>query len=86
MGIWYFEASFPIRLVGENGEELGIAIAQAQDEWMTEALVPFEAVLSFESSEAQKGFLVFEKDNPSGLQENADEMRLPILIPDTQIE
>jgi len=77
-GYWYFEASFPIRIYDGNGDELGVTIAQAQEEWMTENFVPFEATLQFKTPKTKQGFLVLEKDNPSGLPENADELRIPI--------
>lgn len=78
-GNWYFEASFPVRLLDSEGTELALAIAQAQGEWMTTEFVPFEATLVFVAPEAGgTGTLVFEKDNPSGLPENADELRIPV--------
>lgn len=79
-GFWFFEASFPIKLYDGKGNMLGVAIAQAQDEWMTEDFVPFRANLEFSFSTTQKGTLVLEKDNPSGLPENADELRIPVIF------
>jgi hypothetical protein len=49
-------------------------------EWMTEEFVPFEAVVEFDDPAVEKGILVFEKDNPSGLPENADEFRIPVFF------
>lgn len=77
-GFWFFEASFPIRLYDANGKEIAIQIAQAKSEWMTEDFVPFEAILQFSPPETETGTLVLEKDNPSGLPENADELRIPV--------
>ena len=77
-GFWFFEASFPIRIYDNDGRELGVAAAQAQGEWMTTEFVSFEATLEFKNPATEKGFLVLEKDNPSGLPENADELRVPI--------
>ena len=77
-GYWFFEASFPVKLFDGNGELLATAIAQAKEEWMTEDFVPFEATLEFQVPATQKGILVLEKDNPSGLPENADELRVPV--------
>lgn len=77
-GSWFFEASFPVKLFDENGNLLGTAIAQAQSDWMTENFVEFRATLGFQKSTAEKGTLVLEKDNPSGLPENADELRVPV--------
>ncbi|MDP3995669.1 MAG: Gmad2 immunoglobulin-like domain-containing protein [bacterium] len=77
-GYWFFEADFPIKLLDGNGDLVVLAIAHAKSEWMTEDFVPFEAVLEFEVTDAEKGTLVLEKDNPSGLPENADELRIPV--------
>ena len=77
-GYWFFEASFPVRITDANGTELGVAPAQAEGEWMTEEFVPFSATLEFKSPATQRGYLILEKDNPSGLPENADELKIPI--------
>lgn len=77
-GTWYFEASFPVRIEDANGKVLAQGPAQAQGEWMTENYVPFSITLNFVKPESGNGFIVFEKDNPSGLPENANELRVPI--------
>ena len=78
-GTWFFEASFPVRLVDNQGAEIATGIATAQGEWMTEDFVPFSATLTF-STAATIGTLILERDNPSGLPENADELRVPVKI------
>jgi len=83
-GNWFFEASFPIKLLDAGGNVVAAVIAQAKSDWMTTDFVPFEAKLEFSSSGAEKGTLVLEKDNPSGLPANADEFRVPVkLAPET---
>jgi len=77
-GFWFFEASFPAKLYDGKGNLLGVVIVQAQSDWMTENFVPFQANLEFSFSTTQKGVLVLKKDNPSGLPENADELRIPV--------
>ena len=77
-GVWFFEASFPARLFDDDGNEIPVAIAQAQGEWMTEDFVPFLATLEFETPDTEQGMLVFEKDNPSGLPEYADQLSMPV--------
>lgn len=77
-GFWFFEASFPVKLLDGNGNLIATTIAQAQGDWMTEDFVPFEAELHFELPVTEKGTLILEKDNPSGLPENADELRIPV--------
>lgn len=79
-GTWFFEASFPVELVGENGGIILETFAQAKEDWMTENFVPFEATLRFESGENQKGTLILQKDNPSGLPQNDDKIEIPILF------
>lgn len=80
-GYWFFEASFPIKLYDENNNLLAVAIAEAQKEWMTEDFVPFKAEMNFEIlKNSKKGVLVFEKDNPSGLPEHDDQLRMPVVF------
>lgn len=77
-GNWYFEASFPVRLLDANGRELIVIPAQAQGEWMTTEYVPFLVRLDFTAPETATGTLVLEKDNPSGLPEHAAQLRIPV--------
>ena len=77
-GTWYFEASFPVRIEDADGHVLVQQPMQATADWMTENFVPFEGMLNFQTPSTSDGFLILEKDNPSGLQQNADELRIPI--------
>lgn len=79
-GMWFFEASFPIFIEDDEGRVLGRGIASAQGDWMTEDFVPFEAEIVFETGGVKSGVLILERDNPSGLAENADEVRMPVLF------
>ena len=76
-GPWYFEASFPVRLVDEHRHTIAVVPAQAQGEWMTTHLVPFEATLTFSTS-SKTGALVLEKSNASGLPQHADSIEVPV--------
>lgn len=76
-GTWYFEASFPVKLLDSNGNQLAIAPTQAQGEWMTTNFVPYLVTLTFTPTTAT-GTLVLEKDNPSGLPEYADSISIPV--------
>ncbi len=78
--LWYFEASFPVYLEDANGQRIASGIATALDDWMTEEFVPFRAVLEWYGTPTPTGTLVFQKDNPSGLPENDDAMRMPVKI------
>jgi hypothetical protein len=77
-GTWYFEADFPVYLYDAEGNELAVAPATAQGEWMTEDFVPYNTTLTFEIPDTETGELVLEKSNPSGLPEHADELRIPV--------
>lgn len=77
-GDWFFEASFPVKLYDADGNLLASTAAQAQREWMTEDFVAFNAEIRFKNPDTDKGVLVLERDNPSGLPENADELKIPV--------
>lgn len=82
-GYWFFEADFPVVLVDWDGRIIAEGIATAQDEWMTEEFVPFEAELEFEIPEdiySYNGALILQKDNPSGLPENDDALEIPVTL------
>lgn len=75
---WYFEASFPVRLLDGHGNEIAVAPAQAQSDWMTENYVPFSVTLTFTTPSTTTGTLVLERDNPSGLPENDESIQIPV--------
>lgn len=79
-GSWYFEASFPVQLVNTQQKVIASSIATAEGEWMTEEFVPFKAELSVPASVSGKGTLILKKDNPSGLPEHDDELRVPVVL------
>lgn len=84
-GSWFFEASFPVTLLDAQGNVLGQGVAQAQGDWMTSNFVPFKATITF-VAKAQMigdvGTLILKKDNPSGLPEHDDSLRVPVIIGD----
>lgn len=79
-GSWFFEASFPVRLVDENGKELASGIAEAEGEWMTENFVPFKATLVFDRKTAKSGNLILLKANASDLEELDDSFAVPVVF------
>ena len=80
-GFWFFEADFPVVLTDWDGLIIGEGIAVAQEEWMTEEFVPFEAVIEFEIPEYKNnGTLILRKDNPSGLSEHDDALEIPVFF------
>ena len=90
-GLWYFEASFPIVLTDWDGKVIAEHYAQAKGEWMTTDFVPFEGELKFENPVfegadkdhfSRRGYLIFRKDNPSGLSEHDDALEIPVMFQD----
>lgn len=79
-GRWFFEASFPIKLIDSQGTLLTFGYVQAQDDWMTENYVPFESELNYLVDATTSAILVFERDNPSGLISQNDKFEVPIIL------
>ena len=79
-GNWFFEASFPIKLINTEGEEVPLSqgYIMTSANWMTTDFVPFEQTITFPLQKAGKGKLILMKDNPSGLSQNDDELVIPI--------
>jgi hypothetical protein len=80
-GYWFFEGSFPVTIVDESGRTIGEGMATAQGEWMTEEFVPFTATIPFTfdtQSDVRAGTILLQKDNPSGLPENDDALKIPV--------
>ena len=77
-GNWSFEAQFPVKLYDAQNNLLAEAPAMLKGDWMTTDYVPFTASLMYKKSVTTTGTLVLEKDNPSGLREYADEIRVPV--------
>lgn len=80
-GAWFFEGSFPVFLVDWDGKIIAQVSATVESDWMTEDFVPFEVTVTFEKpSYGENGFLIFKKDNPSGLPQNDDAVEIPIIF------
>lgn len=82
-GNWYFEASFPVRLLNNKGNELLVQPVQAIGDWMTADFVPFEQLIEYHVSATTSATLVLQNDNPSGLPELAKEIRIPLNLSPT---
>lgn len=78
-GPWFFEASFPIKIIDANGSVILNTHATAQGDWMTTDLVTFTATAST-TGYVGPATLVLLRDNPSGLPENDDSVEIPIVI------
>lgn len=78
LGNWFFEASLPIKITDSKHVELGRGVAKAEGNWMTTEFVPFTASVKFNLPDTASGFIVIEKDNPSGNKENDASEEFPI--------
>lgn len=78
-GPWFFEASFPIKVIDKDGNVLLNTHATAQGEWMTTEQVTFTTTITI-SSYTGPATLVLMRDNPSGLPENDDAVSIDIVI------
>lgn len=62
------------------GSPLNIS-GKAKGNWMTNDFVPFAITLSFITPDNERGKLVFQRANPSGLKENAESHSIPLIFP-----
>lgn len=76
-GPWFFEASFPVKLVDEQGNLIVAAPVSAESDPLTENFVPYKTLLEFNTT-ATSGYLILNNDNPSGLIENSLSVKIPV--------
>lgn len=76
---WMFEGSFPVKLLDVDRREIARTAAHetVPGSWTSGGEVEFSAELTF-TPVPGTGYLVLEKDNPSGLPENAAAFELPV--------
>lgn len=79
-GSWFFEGSFPVRVLNIQGEVVSTFVATTYDDWMNETTVPFSVIIDFPLEQEGAYVLQFEKSNPSGLDENSDIAKIAISI------
>lgn len=78
-GSWFFEGDFPLVLTDWDGRIIAQGYATAKGEWMTSDFVEFEGVLEFTAPEyGERGFLILQKANPSGLPEHDDAIEIEV--------
>lgn len=76
---WYFEASFPLEVLDQNGTRVGVSYATAQGDWMTTDFVPFIGEITV-NNYSGPATLVLHKDNASGLPEHDESVSFPIVV------
>lgn len=78
-GQWFFEGSFPVVLTNWNGLIIAEGVATSTEPWMTTEYIPFSVTLEFpKEASGARGFLILQKDNPSGLPENDDALEIMV--------
>lgn len=78
-GSWFFEASFPFVLTDWDGRIIAEGYATADGDWMTTEFVPFSGTLEFtRPAYGERGTLILEKANASGLPEHADAVEVSV--------
>jgi len=77
---WYFEASFPVKIVDMDGKILSQGPAQALGDWMTSEFVPFSYTAKIPDNYIGKATVILMKDNPSGMPKNDASISFPITI------
>lgn len=76
---WYFEGSFPVKLLDSTGKEIRVGYASAGLDWMSPDFVPFTVTwMTTGEPKTSTGTLVLQKDNPSDLPEHDEEVRIPV--------
>lgn len=78
LGSWFFEASFPVRVLDATGNIVAEMQARADADWQTPDYVPFTVTLTFAPPQTESGFVEFAKDNPSGLPDLDASVRVPV--------
>lgn len=79
-GTWFFEGSFPVKIVDKGGSLVTSTYATAQTDWMTEDWVEFVSTVNFSVVTSTPAMIVLEKDNPSGLPEHDDSISFPVML------
>lgn len=86
VGNWFFEGTFPVRIVGANGEELASGYVTADGPWMTTRFVAYKGALPFSVTEPTRATLILQRANPSALAVHDASVRVPLtLLPDDAI-
>ncbi|RIJ25815.1 hypothetical protein D1224_01460 [Henriciella barbarensis] len=80
-GLWYSEGDFPVRIVDGQGNVIAESYASSQSNWMTEEQVPFEGDITFNVAEPTEATLIFQEDDPSGMNVPAEHPVAVVLVP-----
>ena len=80
-GNWFFEATFPVKLVDIDGNVMATSTARAESDWMTGDFVKFNATLEYATTTSTNhALIVLSKDNPSGNPEFDQSIFIPVIL------
>ncbi len=79
-GEWFFEGTFPVRVLNTQGEIIESLIAASEGGWMTSNLVDFTFTLDLDLDKESIVKIVFEKSNASNLVENDDSASITVTV------
>lgn len=75
-GDWFSEGKFPVKVLDKSGDIVGISVAEAETDFVTNQMINFRGTVTF-STDDETGFIVFEKANPSKIGET-NNFKIPI--------
>jgi len=80
-GNWFFEASFPVKLVDADGNVITSTTAIAQSDWATTSFVDFIATVEYtKSTSTDRALLILSNDNPSGNPDFNQSIFVPVIL------
>lgn len=80
-GMWFFEGTFPVEVVDQEGNVVGRGQAKAEGKWMTENFVPYTVnIQTTGATVGAMGSILLKKDNPSGEEDKNDLLEVPVIF------
>jgi hypothetical protein len=76
---WFFENSFPVRIIDAQGEEIAMAPATPRVNWTEPGDKEFDATLTFSVSTETPATIVLQEDMP-GEGARPRETRVPVIL------
>ena len=81
IGSWYAEGSFPVTIVGEDGNLIASAPAKATGDWRQAGWVPYQSKLTWVAGPNTKAKLVLTMANPAGEGEGKQRaLEIPVYL------
>lgn len=80
-GTWFFEGQLSLELQTVDGKIIAQTPATSSENWMTVDQIPFTGTLEFSNMDANFGYIVIKKANPSGLPRNQHQFYWPVQLP-----